>query len=44
MLKKYYGVAMGNAIDNCKQVSKMVTKDVKECGVVSAIEKIEQFQ
>jgi len=38
MLKEFNGVAMGNATPECKKVSKFVTKNVKEDGVVFAIE------
>lgn len=38
MLKDYYGVAMGNATESCKEVAKKVTKTCKEDGVAYALE------
>src|SRR5574344_448768 len=40
MLKKYCGVALGNAIPDCKKVAKYVTTDVKDCGVAYALHDI----
>ena len=37
MIKNYHGVAMGNAILECKQASSFVTKDVRESGVSYAL-------
>lgn len=40
MIKAYNGIALGNAIDECKNNAKYITKDVKECGVAYAIKNI----
>lgn len=36
MIKKYNGVAMGNATNECKKVAKFVTKNVDERGIIYA--------
>lgn len=38
MIKRFNGVAMGNAIDDCKKVAKYVTLDVQSDGVSYALE------
>ncbi len=38
MLKMFNGVAMGNATEECKKVAKFVTKDIKEGGLIYALE------
>ena len=34
----FNGVAMGNATEECKKVAKFVTKDIKEGGLIYALE------
>lgn len=38
MIKNFNGIAMGNAIKECKEVAKFITKDVDEDGVIYAID------
>lgn len=38
MIKDFNGIAMGNAIQECKDVAKFITKSVDEGGVVFALE------
>lgn len=38
MIKKFHGIAMGNAIEDCKEVAEYVTLDVKSDGVSYALE------
>lgn len=38
MIKDYNGIAMGNAIDECKTVAKHITLDVNENGIAYALE------
>lgn len=40
MIKKFNGIAMGNAIDDVKKVAKYVTLDVKEDGISYALKNI----
>lgn len=40
MIKKYNGVAMGNAVPKVKEVAKIFTKDCKEDGVSYALEEL----
>ena len=37
MIKRFNGVAMGNANDECKQYAKFITKSCKDLGVVYAV-------
>ena len=43
MLKRYTGIALDNALNECKAVAKYITKDVKEDGVAYAIKNILKF-
>ena len=38
MIKNFNGVAMGNAIDECKRNAKFITKSVDDHGIVYAFE------
>lgn len=38
MIARFNGVAMGNAIDECKKVAKFVTKSVDENGIIFALD------
>jgi len=40
MIKDYYGIALGNALKECKDVAKFITLDVKDDGVAYAINKL----
>jgi Cof subfamily protein (haloacid dehalogenase superfamily) len=40
MLARFTGIALGNALDECKRVAKYITKDVKEDGVAYAIKEM----